>query len=53
MRTCLTGAALGATTSYSFPVGDDRVETHTLNRDGTWTVTVEDVKARRMRESGE
>lgn len=38
-----TGTALGGTTAYSFPVSDDRVERHILNRDGSWTVTVEDV----------
>lgn len=41
---------MGFTSSYSEWLDEDRLMTHTLQRDGRWTIQVEDVKMKRMRE---
>lgn len=41
---------MGFTSSYSEWLNEDRLMTHTLQRDGRWTIHVEDVKMKRMRE---
>lgn len=41
---------MGFTSSYSEWLDEDRLMTHTLQRDGRWAIQVENVKMKRMRE---
>lgn len=41
---------MGFTSSYSEWLDEDRLMTHTLQRDGLWAIQVENIKMKRMRE---